>query len=154
MASVVSLLFAFGGTPGFFSIAAEMKNPLDYNKAMFCCQGFSIALYNSVSIVLWFYAGRYVTSPALGSAGPLIKKIAYGSWSFLSLFLGPRVFVFRLTVFPPFPFQSPSPDFSPVPSSTPISLSSSASSELSEERTISRTRLRPTGLSGSVSSSE
>lgn len=55
-----------------------MKNPQDYNKAMFVCQGISMALYTIVSIVLWYYCGQYVASPALGSAGPLIKKIAYG----------------------------------------------------------------------------
>lgn len=102
---------AFGGSPGFFSVIAEMKNPADYNKAMFLAQGVSMSLYITVSTVLWceyklgrvssFYGlsplnppppppllpfgssrsvfcGVYVTSPALGSAGPLIKKIAYG----------------------------------------------------------------------------
>ncbi|KAL7411377.1 transmembrane amino acid transporter protein-domain-containing protein [Mrakia frigida] len=78
MVAVVNILFAYGGSPGYFSIIAEMKNPLDYNKAMFCAQGFAIILYVTISTVLWFYCGQYIASPALGSAGPLIKKIAYG----------------------------------------------------------------------------
>ena len=30
------------------------------------------------SIVVYWYCGKWVASPSLGSAGPLIKKIAYG----------------------------------------------------------------------------
>lgn len=78
MVAVVNVLFAYGGSPGFFSIIAEMKNPLDYNKAMLGAQSFSICLYITVSTVLWFYCGQYVASPALGSAGPLLKKVGYG----------------------------------------------------------------------------
>lgn len=78
MVAVVNVLFAYGGSPGFFSIIAEMKNPLDYNKAMLAAQGFAMCLYITVSTVLWFYCGQYVASPALGSAGPLLKKIGYG----------------------------------------------------------------------------
>ncbi|KAL7416385.1 transmembrane amino acid transporter [Mrakia frigida] len=78
MLAVVVVLFAYGGSPGFFSIIAEMKDPRDYSKAMFAAQGLSMAIYVSISTVLWYYCGQYVTSPALGSAGPLIKKIAYG----------------------------------------------------------------------------
>jgi hypothetical protein len=58
-----------------------MKNPRDYNKALYFCQVFSMAFYVTVSVVLWRYAGVYIANPALGSAGPLIKKIAYGSQS-------------------------------------------------------------------------
>jgi hypothetical protein len=32
----------------------------------------------AVAIVVYYYCGQYVASPALGSAGPMIKKIAYG----------------------------------------------------------------------------
>lgn len=28
--------------------------------------------------VVYHYCGQYVSSPALGSAGPLLKKVAYG----------------------------------------------------------------------------
>lgn len=31
-----------------------------------------------VLLVVYYFAGQYLTSPALGSAGELIKKIAYG----------------------------------------------------------------------------
>ena len=50
---------AYGGSPGYFSIIAEMKNPLDYNKAMFCAQGFAMVLYVTISVrspPLWFFS--------------------------------------------------------------------------------------------------
>ena len=34
--------------------------------------------YLTFSIVVYWYCGKWVASPSLGSAGPLIKKIAYG----------------------------------------------------------------------------
>lgn len=37
-----------------------------------------MSFYTMVAVVLWWSCGQYVASPALGSAGPLIKKIAYG----------------------------------------------------------------------------
>lgn len=41
-------------------------------------QGFEIALYVAASVVIYYYVGNGVTSPAFGSAGPLMAKIAYG----------------------------------------------------------------------------
>lgn len=31
-----------------------------------------------VGTVVYYYCGQYVSSPALGSAGPLLKRICYG----------------------------------------------------------------------------
>ena len=78
VSSVSSIIFAFSGTPGFFPIAAEMRNPTHYMKALLICQGFVTAMYITVGCVIYYYCGSYVASPALGSAGVLIKKVAYG----------------------------------------------------------------------------
>lgn len=40
--------------------------------------GFVTASYLTFSLVVYRYCGQWVTSPSLGSAGPLVKKIAYG----------------------------------------------------------------------------
>lgn len=32
----------------------------------------------TVGVVVYYFCGQYVASPALGSAGPLLKKICYG----------------------------------------------------------------------------
>ncbi|OJJ54274.1 hypothetical protein ASPSYDRAFT_161130 [Aspergillus sydowii CBS 593.65] len=73
-----SLVFAYCGTPAFFSIAAEMRDPREFNKALMVCQSIVTATYVIVGIIVYYYAGSYVASPALGTAGPLVKKVAYG----------------------------------------------------------------------------
>jgi amino acid transporter len=63
----------------FFNVVSEMKNPKkDYAKALFTCQGLVTLVYLVIGGVVYHYAGQYVSSPALGSAGPLLKKVCYG----------------------------------------------------------------------------
>lgn len=76
--AMASLVFAYCGTPAFFSIAAEMRDPREFNKALIVCQSVVTATYVIVGIIVYYYAGSYVASPALGTAGPLVKKVAYG----------------------------------------------------------------------------
>ncbi|GAA5875966.1 hypothetical protein JCM8547_000667 [Rhodosporidiobolus lusitaniae] len=78
MGAVANLAFAFSGTPVFLPIASEMRRPQDFHKSVFLCQGFCTAFYLLVGIVMYNYAGVYVASPALGTAGELIKRVAYG----------------------------------------------------------------------------
>ncbi|KAG8159154.1 hypothetical protein KVR01_010815 [Diaporthe batatas] len=73
-----SLIFAYAGTPAFFSIVAEMREPRHYTRALIICQSLMTAIYISIGIVVYYFCGSYVSSPALGSAGPLMKKVAYG----------------------------------------------------------------------------
>lgn len=76
--AVSALVFSYAGTPAFFSIASEMRNPREYTKALITCQSVVTVTYVTVGIVVYYYAGSYVTSPAMGSAGPVIKKASYG----------------------------------------------------------------------------
>lgn len=76
--AISSLIFAFSGTPAFFSIAAEMRDPTQYNKSLLLCQSVVTTVYTIIGCVVYYYCGVYVASPALGSAGGTIKKIAYG----------------------------------------------------------------------------
>lgn len=76
--AVSSLIFAFSGTPAFFSIVAEMRDPTQYNKSLLLCQSVVTTVYTIIGCVVYYYCGVYVASPALGSAGGTIKKIAYG----------------------------------------------------------------------------
>lgn len=56
-----------------------MRDPKkDYAKALFTCQGLVTLVYLVIGGVVYHYAGQYVSSPALGSAGPLLKKVCYG----------------------------------------------------------------------------
>lgn len=78
MSSISSLIFAYAGTPAFFNIAAEMREPRDYTKALIVCQTLLTAIYITVGTVVYYFCGSYVSSPALGSAGPLLKRVCYG----------------------------------------------------------------------------
>lgn len=55
-----------------------MKDQTQYNKALILGQGFVAFNYIVITCMIYLKVGNYVTSPALGSAGTLIKKICYG----------------------------------------------------------------------------
>ncbi|CAG8895309.1 unnamed protein product [Penicillium egyptiacum] len=76
--AISTLVFAYAGTPAFFSIAAEMREPLHYNRALILCQSVVTGFYLVIGIVIYYYCGSYVSSPALGSAGPTVKIVSYG----------------------------------------------------------------------------
>lgn len=55
-----------------------MEKPQDFPKALCMLQIFEIVLYVVAAVVIYYYVGNDVASPALGSAGPIMKKVAYG----------------------------------------------------------------------------
>lgn len=55
-----------------------MKEPKDFPKALFLLQITDSCLYTVSAIVLYRYAGPMVASTALGSAAPVVQKVAYG----------------------------------------------------------------------------
>lgn len=69
---------------------AEMKDPKQYKKPIAASMGLLLVLYIVISLVVYRYCGGesgriesadrvvFIASPALGSAGDLIKKITYG----------------------------------------------------------------------------
>ncbi|KAL4750343.1 hypothetical protein BDW72DRAFT_203981 [Aspergillus terricola var. indicus] len=76
--AVSSLIFAYCGTPAFFAIVSEMRDPKYYTRSLMICQSGVTAIYTTTGTVVYYYCGSYVASPALGSAGPTVKKVAYG----------------------------------------------------------------------------
>lgn len=78
ISAVSTIIFAYAGTPAFFSIASEMRDPTHYNRALITCQSVVTCFYIAIGIVIYYYCGSYVSSPALGSAGPIVKKVSYG----------------------------------------------------------------------------
>lgn len=78
ISAVATILFAAAGTPTYFGIISEMKDPRKYHRAMLLNQVFVTAMYCIIGSIVYWYCGQYVASPALGSAGPLMKKISYG----------------------------------------------------------------------------
>jgi formate/nitrite transporter FocA (FNT family) len=55
-----------------------MRDPHHYTKALVVCQSVMTALYVAIGVVVYIYCGSFVASPALGSAGALMKKVCYG----------------------------------------------------------------------------
>ena len=78
MSAMASIIFSFSGTPAFFPIAAEMRDPKQYFRAMFVCQAVVYTVYLVTGITVYYFCGSFEASPALGSAGPTLKKVCYG----------------------------------------------------------------------------
>lgn len=76
--AVSTQLFSLAGSGAFFTIHAEMKDQTKYVKSLIIGQGFVVFNYIANSCIVYAKVGDYVASPALGSAGPLMMKIAYG----------------------------------------------------------------------------
>jgi len=72
------MTFSYGAAPAFFALVAEMRDPRQYTKSLVCCQSAVTIIYATIGCVVYYFCGSYVASPALGSAGPLVKKVAYG----------------------------------------------------------------------------
>ncbi|KAK2028457.1 transmembrane amino acid transporter [Colletotrichum zoysiae] len=73
-----TLVFAFAGTPAFFSIVSEMRDPRHYTRALVICQSGVTATYIAIGCIVYYFCGSYVASPALGSAGATMKRVCYG----------------------------------------------------------------------------
>lgn len=55
-----------------------MRDPRYYSRSLMICQSLVTAIYLAIGCVVYYYCGSYVASPALGSAGANLKKVAYG----------------------------------------------------------------------------
>ncbi|KAJ5357873.1 transmembrane amino acid transporter protein-domain-containing protein [Penicillium brevicompactum] len=76
--AISTMVFAYSGTSAFFSIIAEMKDPNYYARSLTICQSVVTGTFITIATVVYYYCGSYVSSPALGSAGTLMKKVTYG----------------------------------------------------------------------------
>ncbi|KEF58484.1 uncharacterized protein A1O9_06410 [Exophiala aquamarina CBS 119918] len=76
--SVSNIIFAYAGHVAFFSFISEMKNPKDFPKALVLLQVTDTGMYFLVAMVVYAYGGDDVDSPALGSAGSTLGKVAWG----------------------------------------------------------------------------
>ncbi|GAA6027428.1 hypothetical protein JCM8097_007858 [Rhodosporidiobolus ruineniae] len=78
MNAVASVVSAYAGVPAFMAIQSEMRDYRDFSKSLLLCQSVVTVIYIVVGVVVYWYAGQYVASPALGTAGTLMKRISYG----------------------------------------------------------------------------
>ncbi|KAK7210920.1 hypothetical protein V2G26_018098 [Clonostachys chloroleuca] len=78
VSALSTYIFAYAAAPLFFPVISEMKDPRDYTKALLVCQSGVTITYVVIGCLVYYFCGSYVASPALGSAGGLLKKICYG----------------------------------------------------------------------------
>jgi amino acid permease len=76
--AMTNIVFAYAGHVAFFSFISELREPKDFPKALAFLQFSDISMYIVASVVIYYYAGTNVASPALDSASPVIRKVAYG----------------------------------------------------------------------------
>ncbi|CEJ61180.1 hypothetical protein PMG11_09719 [Penicillium brasilianum] len=76
--AVTNIVFAFIAHVSFFGIMSEMQDPAEFPKSLAMLQIVDTVMYIVTAMVIYCYAGPDVSSPALSSAGPLMKKVAYG----------------------------------------------------------------------------
>ncbi|KAJ5458983.1 hypothetical protein N7530_010927 [Penicillium desertorum] len=76
--SACNIAFSYVSHNTFFTFMAELKDPKDFPKALALLQSIDMTLYIVAAVVIYRYTGADVASPALGSAGLLISRIAYG----------------------------------------------------------------------------
>ncbi|KAK4461729.1 transmembrane amino acid transporter protein-domain-containing protein [Cladorrhinum samala] len=77
--AVTNIAVAFSGHSCFFSVMSEFKQPNDWPKALMLLQICDTSLYIVASIVIYYYVGPTVPSPALSAAGSLtVRKVIWG----------------------------------------------------------------------------
>lgn len=76
--SISNVVFAYGGHVAWISFISELKDPREFPKSLVLLQTVDISLYVIAAVVIYRYAGVDVTSPALSSNGPLVRKVAWG----------------------------------------------------------------------------
>jgi amino acid permease len=76
--AMTNIVFAYAGHVAFFSFISELREPKEFPKALALLQCSDISMYIIASVVIYYYAGTNVASPALDSASPIIRKVAYG----------------------------------------------------------------------------
>ncbi|KAA8652838.1 putative amino acid transporter [Aspergillus tanneri] len=76
--AVTNIIFAFIAHVAFFGFISEMSDPRDFPKSLAMLQVLDTCMYIVTAMVIYCYAGPDVASPALSSAGPVMKKVAYG----------------------------------------------------------------------------
>ncbi|KAL4900260.1 hypothetical protein BDW74DRAFT_171010 [Aspergillus multicolor] len=77
ISAVSAIVYSHAGTPGFFPIAANMRDLLLYTRCLLICQSSVTAIHITIGIIIYYYCGSYVGSPALGSAGTRIETVSY-----------------------------------------------------------------------------
>ncbi|KAJ5353256.1 hypothetical protein N7452_002230 [Penicillium brevicompactum] len=75
--AIANVVFAYAGHVAFFTLFSELRELKDFPRALALLQMSEMVLYTVAAIVIYAYVGPTVNSPALNSAGALIRKVSY-----------------------------------------------------------------------------
>lgn len=76
-----TIFISSAGSSGFIPVIAEMKNPRDYNKAVYVCMALTNGSYLAFSLVVFRWCGQWVASPSLGVSSILCHLLLRGVMS-------------------------------------------------------------------------
>ncbi|KAJ5462170.1 hypothetical protein N7530_010375 [Penicillium desertorum] len=92
--AVTNIVFAYIVHVAFFGYMSEMDEPRDFPKSLALLQVVDTCMYVVTAVVIYRYAGPDVASPALSSAGPIMKNFAsIGAWVAIGAILWAIAFV-------------------------------------------------------------
>lgn len=66
MSASATIFVSSAGTSAFLPVISEMKNPKDYNRAVYVCMAIVQSAYLALSLVVYKWCGQWVASPSLG----------------------------------------------------------------------------------------
>jgi hypothetical protein len=78
MTAACTILVSSCGSPGYIPVIAEMRKPKVFKKSAVIVAVLVGSIYLSFSMVMYRWCGQWIAIPSLGSAGPLLKKVAFG----------------------------------------------------------------------------
>ncbi|ODM21304.1 hypothetical protein SI65_04357 [Aspergillus cristatus] len=76
--AVTNIIFAYIAHVAYFGFVSETQQPRDYPKSLALLHIVENTLYLVSALVIYHFVGPDVKSPALSSAGPLMRKVCYG----------------------------------------------------------------------------
>lgn len=76
--ATTNVCFAFSFSVAQPSFQSELAKPEDFMKAIWCLGAWEICIYTITGGLIYAFVGVGVASPALGSAGHLMRRITYG----------------------------------------------------------------------------
>lgn len=76
--AAATIFVSSSASSAFIPVISEMRKPKDYPKAVYASMGFVAASYLAFSLVIYRWCGKWIASPALGSAGETVKRVSYG----------------------------------------------------------------------------
>ncbi|KAJ5495348.1 hypothetical protein N7539_000464 [Penicillium diatomitis] len=76
--AAATIFVSSAATSAFLPVISEMRKPRDYPKAVYLSMSLVTASYLTFSLVIYAWCGQWIASPSLGSAGPTVKRVAYG----------------------------------------------------------------------------